>query len=442
MNLRRLLATALCGLVVGSVANVSAVSSAEIVVLDCREGGPCKVGDRGPGGGVVVHDAGVTTWWGRYLEARVIPGAIGVLWAPNETVAMQAVFLPGNTSQLRQRIRAKGVGFGRLNTAAIIAMYGEGNYAASLAARFRGGGQSDWFLPSKDELNLVYRHLHVGRTSLARLNVAVWTSTEASDSFAWYQLFQDGTQFTDANGIIPGLKMNKADSQSRAHVGSDFPPTPFQLYAMRAFADGPMPPPLDDFSNGASCAAGGLCRVGDLGPGGGIVFYDAGSRQTWGRFLEVAPGFCEGVGLPFRPSTQQSVIYPHSAGQPISKIRRLLAKDVGMGAMNTALIVQRFKQRLMYAARFADESTCNGLTDWFLPSKDELDMVYNVVRARDVPLGDFDKGYYWTSTDYNNVTAWTQYFTDGQQFDRVQTLAANKQPPNRPFRVRMIRAFG
>ncbi|MEN9300885.1 MAG: hypothetical protein RLZZ254_666, partial [Actinomycetota bacterium] len=61
---------------------------------------------------------------------------------------------------------------------------------------------------------------------------------------------------------------------------------------------------------------------------------------------------------------------------------------------------------------------------------------------RDVPLGDFDKGYYWTSTDYNNVTAWTQYFTDGQQFDRVQTLAANKQPPNRPFRVRMIRAFG
>jgi len=435
------------GLLLSVVASTSLIlaaegASAQRISLDCREGGPCKVGDRGPGGGVVVHDAGVTTWWGRYLEARVIPTAIGVPWAPSEVTANQPVFLPGELSALRQRIRAKGVGFGRLNTAAIRATYGEGNYAASIAANFRGGGQSDWFLPSKDELDLVYRHLHSGRTSLARLNVAVWTSTEASDTFAWYQLFQDGTQFTDANGIIRGLGGNKADTQSRAHVGSGFLPTPFHLYAVRAFADGPMPPPSDDFSVGAPCAAGGECRVGDVGPGGGIVFYDAGTRQTWGRFLEVAPASCEGAGLAFRPITQRAMIYPHLAGQPTPKVRRLLAKGVGMGATNTALLVDRFKRRVMNAARFADESTCNGQTDWFLPSKDELDLVYNVVRARDVPLGEFDKGYYWTSTDYNNVTAWTQYFTDGQQFDRVQTLAANKQPPNRPFRVRMIRAFG
>jgi len=435
------------GLLLSVVASTSVMlavegASAQRISLDCREGGPCKVGDRGPGGGVVVHDAGVTTWWGRYLEARVIPTAIGVPWAPSEVTANQPVFLPGEFSALRQRIRAKGVGFGRLNTAVIRAAYGDGNYAASIAANFRGGGQTDWFLPSKDELDLVYRHLHIGRTSLARLNVAVWTSTEASDTFAWYQLFQDGTQFTDANGIIRGLAGNKADTQSRAHVGSGFLPTPFHLYAVRAFADGPMPPPPDDFSNGTPCAAGGECRVGDVGPGGGIVFYDAGTRQTWGRFLEVAPASCEGAGLAFRPPAQRAMIYPHLAGQPTPKVRRLMAKGVGMGATNTALVVDRFKRRVMYAARFADESTCNGQTDWFLPSKDELDLVYNVVRARDVPLGDFDKGYYWTSTDYNNVTAWTQYFTDGQQFDRVQTLAANKQPPNRPFRVRMIRAFG
>ena len=28
------------------------------------------------------------------------------------------------------------------------------------------------------------------------------------------------------------------------------------------------------------------CRVGSVGPAGGIVFYDAGSPQWWGRFLE------------------------------------------------------------------------------------------------------------------------------------------------------------
>ena len=57
------------------------------------------------------------------------------------------------------------------------------------------------------------------------------------------------------------------------------------------------------------------------------------------------------------------------------------------------------------------------------------------------PVGGFDRGYYWTSSDYNGATAWAQYFADGQQFDRVQTLDGNRKPPARPFRVRPMRAF-
>jgi hypothetical protein len=118
-----------------------------------------------------------------------------------------------------------------------------------------------------------------------------------------------------------------------------------------------------------------------------------------------------------------------------------------MGKVNTRVITLALGAGTKpYAAKFAEDSTCGGKDDWFLPSKDELDIAFNRlaqnrVAGNDTPVAGFNKGYYWTSTDYNNSTAWTQYFMDGQQFDRVQTLDGNRNPPN-PFRVRPIRAFG
>ena len=37
-----------------------------------------------------------------------------------------------------------------------------------------------------------------------------------------------------------------------------------------------------------ACSTGGTCVVGDTGPGGGIVVYDAGSQQDWGQYIEMA----------------------------------------------------------------------------------------------------------------------------------------------------------
>ena len=126
---------------------------------------------------------------------------------------------------------------------------------------------------------------------------------------------------------------------------------------------------------------------------------------------------------------------------------RIEAKRLGMGKINTGVITLALgTDTKPYAAKFASDSVCGGKDDWFLPSKDELDIAFNRlaqnrVAGNDTPVGGFNKGYYWTSSDYNNKTAWTQYFMDGQQFDRVQTLDGNRTPPT-PFRVRAVRAFG
>jgi hypothetical protein len=48
-----------------------------------------------------------------------------------------------------------------------------------------------------------------------------------------------------------------------------------------------------------ACSTGGTCVVGDTGPGGGIVVYDAGSQQDWGQYIEMArKGWFDGTEGP------------------------------------------------------------------------------------------------------------------------------------------------
>ena len=397
----------------------------------CLESGiGCSVGSVGPGGGIVFYDAGSMQWWGRFLEAKP-DRATATTWG-----AETSLYINGDLTIAQQRQRAKQIGMGKINTSLMVNKL--------LPQNLQSAG---WFVPSKDELNALFDSWKINRLRRTFSAGPMWTSTEASNSFAWYQLFQDGTQFTDANGIIPLKTGNKSDTTSQVHVGSNFASSPFRVIPMRAFpvSTGVAPPPVVVPTvarvNDACAQNATACSIGDIGPGGGIVFYDAGKTLPWGRYLEIAPASCEGVGLPWRVGKAR--VYTN--WETSAKLR-LVAKQVGMGKANTKVITQSFGVG-SYAAQFAQDSTCSGKDDWFLPSKDELDLAYNNVAqnrdgGKDSPLGGFNKGYYWTSTDYNNTTAWTQFFMDGQQFDRVQTLAANMQPPSNPFRVRSIRSFG
>lgn len=71
---------------------------------------------------------------------------------------------------------------------------GDANWetAMSMAKNFRGGGYDDWYLPTKDELNLVYKNLR--KAGIISGDSRYWSSSEDSDSIAWRQRFSDGNQ--------------------------------------------------------------------------------------------------------------------------------------------------------------------------------------------------------------------------------------------------------
>ena len=170
-----------------------------------------------------------------------------------------------------------------------------------------------------------------------------------------------------------------------------------------------------------ACASGGLCAVGDTGPGGGIVFYDAGSVQSWGRYLEAAP-FGDEVQRTWATGGNQSAAVSGADGTAN-----------GTGEQNTAdIVAQSGNVAVTSAAVYCSELVSGGQSDWFLPSKDELNLMYTNLRSASTPLGGFSTGYYWSSSESGGGTARYQQFVVGFQGDFSK---------NRTGYVRPVRAF-
>ena len=93
--------------------------------------------------------------------------------------------------------KGKAIGTGADNTQKIINSQGAGGYAATLCVTYKGGGYSDWFLPSKAELGQLYKHKDV-MTGLT--NFYYWSSTEVDSTKAWSVSFYNGTYSKKSKG--------------------------------------------------------------------------------------------------------------------------------------------------------------------------------------------------------------------------------------------------
>ena len=385
-----------------------------------------------------MFDAGAVQWWGRYLEALPLKSGVGLPWSLQPTTSLYL-----NDTPKRMRIDAKAIGMGRTNTANIVSQSGPGQYAAAFVDNLVINKYNDWFLPSVDELNATYFTRAVKGVPKMP-SVPYWTSSENSANYAWYQMFQDGTQFTDESGV-GGISGIKQLTRNRIHRGSDFPSLRFRLVAMRSFpaGSGIAPPELSPALTGATCTEAAQCYIGDTGPAGGVVFYDAGEHKAWGQYLEAAPVETEGVGLPWKRLTavdKKRPIYKDISNMT-ARLQRVRSTQIGMGEINTKKIVKTYGPGL-YAARYANALVYNGFNDWFLPSKDELNVLYSVLGSASPEIGSFANSFHWSSSEYDFNNAWTVNFKDGQQFDREKLLLPDAIIGVKAILVRAIRAFG
>jgi uncharacterized repeat protein (TIGR02543 family) len=165
-------------------------------------------------------------------------------------------------------------------------------------------------------------------------------------------------------------------------------------------------------------------ELGDTGPGGGKIFY------------RVSKGFTVTVD-----ETSETCYYLEASPKDIdiaewssTQAIQITGAEIGAGKQNTKFIaakLNRLELKSWFAAQICVEYENNGISDWFLPSKDELNQLFiNRSYVDGLKIDD-----YWSSTQYGiRDSAWFQYFDNAEGKQAVGPLRTGKQ-------VRAVRTF-
>ena len=181
----RAYATNSAGTAYGNELSFTTLASAPLAIGDTYQGGIIFYLD-GSGGGLIAAptDQSAGASWGCY--GTIITGADGT-----------------------------AIGTGAQNTIDIEAGCTTPSTAADICSNLVLGGYTDWFLPSKDELNLMYQNIGQGN-ALGLGNVGgfavsfYWSSTENGSYAAWRQSFGSGNQGSNSKNYDNDVRSVRA----------------------------------------------------------------------------------------------------------------------------------------------------------------------------------------------------------------------------------------
>lgn len=193
---------------------------------------------------------------------------------------------------------------------------------------------------------------------------------------------------------------------------------------------------VETSSHTATCAEGGNCVLGDVGSGGGTVFYvPAGGFTVAGspcntrcRYLEWAPNTWSGGTQD--PSLAWSSDFTNAVNTT--------GTAIGTGFSNTTKILTSNSPYVADTSQAAFQAKAyrgGGKSDWFLPSYDELMEVSTYARA--VSATGFSANYYVSSSEivYGLSGTDTRFSTLRLSDSAGSQNYKNDSAPTRPIRA-------
>ena len=162
-------------------------------------------------------------------------------------------------------------------------------------------------------------------------------------------------------------------------------------------------------------------NVGDAGPAGGYIIYENSDPYGAWHYIEAAPTDVSGSNYVWSPANTPT---------------NFTSAEFGSGVPNTDGVYALFGTSSTYAARAAKDFSYGGVSDWVLPSFNELKQMKEVLF--DQGIGNFNIGYtYWSSSEDSNYStnAWTVKMATSGQNIYITTVK------NQFLKVRPVRTF-